>query len=173
MPSVIGSLIPLNRLRRLGGGMSCIMRTMITFILLLGVLGSIATLCTVVPRWLRDRRARIDSPLSAVLVVGAMMFLGYVGLAVLGTALPDALSRLNQEEAATVRSALSGAPGCTDWPLVRVSSAVIRRDANAVEWTCSWSIIGFPQFSGVTECMDGLWHGPGFIQDQFFGNCAL
>lgn len=112
-------------------------------------LGSIVVLWFCAARY--SRRDGSSDPASAVPIVlttGAIMSLLFVSSAVAGAVIPDALDGLEGQEAVLGRSAVQ-APQCAAWPLTRVVTVRVR-PVGIVDWTCSWTVAGWPAFHGTT-----------------------
>lgn len=77
---------------------------------------------------------------------------------VLGAVVPDALDALPAQQRAAVAEPISAHRDChAAWPATRITRLHVADDGMEVEFSCAWSILGWPRFDGWASCADGEW----------------
>lgn len=94
----------------------------------------------------------------AVAVALALLAPLQLAATVLGAVVPDALDALPAATRAAVAEPISAHRDChAAWPATRVTKVQVASDGMEVEFSCAWSILGWPRFDGWASCADGEW----------------
>lgn len=103
----------------------------------------------------RHHRGRRAWTVAAVVALLAPLQLAAT---VLGAVVPDALDALPAATRAAVAEPISAHRDChAAWPATRVTKVQVTSDGMEVEFSCAWSILGWPRFDGWASCADGEW----------------
>lgn len=144
---------------------------MVAFVLGCATLTAVGVLAVGIPSWRARRHGGKRSILLSAVLLGATATLLVVTLAVLGVVVPDRIDNMQGNDRRIAESALSDAFGCADWPLTRVTAVTVREEGAAVHWSCAWTIVGWPRFSGTARCAEGQWTSPGVWEPRTYGSC--